>query len=163
MSNFSVGCTSRTHSLYALGQSLTPNVAGPSGTGGPGTANPVYLQSLIVGYPDSDTDNRAASCFVYSAPLDDPDKIGSPTNLVATSNSTSDGSAFGSNSHTRTFNFLGSALNPAGKYYAYFSAVQTASCTPGSPYSGGQLYDDDMGATADCMQFLANMTTSHAE
>jgi hypothetical protein len=142
-----------------LGQSFTPNVAGPGGSGSPGTSTESQLVSLVLGYLSSDPDQRAETCFLYSASLASEDDIGSPTNLVATSLSTADGAAFGAGSYSRTFGFNNESLSVSQKYYAYFSASQNANVNNTGPYAGGNMYDADMLPTTESAQFLVNMKT----
>lgn len=159
MSNFSVGSVTRNHSAPMLGQSFTPNVAGPGGSGSPGTAAYAQLASLVLGYLSSDPTDRAETCYLYSVALESDDQIGLPANLVATSHNTADGAAFGSGSYTRTFNFSGQWLSVTSKVYAYFSSSQNSNANNTGPYSGGQMYDADMLPTTESAQFLVNMTT----
>jgi hypothetical protein len=142
-----------------LGQSFTPNVAGPGGSGNPGSATHVQLSSVVLGYLDSDTSERAATCYVYSVELTEEDQISSPANLVATSQSTSDGVAFGSGTYSRTYNFSEQFLSVSSRYYVYFSSAQNSNANNTGPYTGGQLYDSDMLATTETAQFLVNMKT----
>jgi hypothetical protein len=156
---FSVGNTGHVRSTGLFGQSFTPDVPGPSGSGSCGTASAVSLKSVVLGYPTANTSERSGSCYVYSAPLANAEDIGTEANLVAMTQVTVDGSDLGSNSHTRTFTFNSESLSASSKYYVYFPDLQMVFAADNSPYAGGALYDEDMSPTSQCAQFLVNMQT----
>ena len=142
MSTFSVASLATGGSYLFGGLSCTPSVAGPDGSGSPGSATSVNLNSVTLGYPSSDVSIRPQTCYVYSVQITDPDDVGGSTNLVATSSSFSDGSDFGTNSHTRRWAFNSGSLNPSNTYFVYFDNTPGTNVKSGSPYSGGDAYDD---------------------
>ncbi len=157
--SFSVGSFASNGSMDVYGQSFKPNVAGPDGVGSPGTATSVSLQSIVVGYASSITSVRATDCYVYSAALTDENEIGTETNLVAMSSSYTDGSAFGTGSYTRQFNFSEGLLDPTQTYYFYFDCSQYLRVKSSSPYSGGSLTDDTFTVLSSYdIQFQVTMT-----
>ena len=159
MSNFSCASNSTNENSWLRGLSYTPNVQGPNGSGSPGSATTVKLVSVTVGCPTLAAAGEAPTCYVYSAPLDDPTDIGTPTNLVATSTSKTIGSAFGSGTHSTTYAFSNQLLAVSAVYYVYVSADKSVCVDNGNPYTGGTAYDiylDDDGTSA---QFIIQMTT----
>jgi hypothetical protein len=87
------------------------------------------------------------------------DDIGTPTNLVATSSAYSDGSDFGSGTHTRRFTFNAS-LTIASKYYIYLDRLTYGCLDSSGPYTAGELYDLDGDPTNESAQFLVGLTTT---
>ena len=161
MSTFTVGQSSYNRSQMVRGQSFNPNVPG-NGSGSPGSATQVFLDQIILSYPNGNTSIRAGNAYVYSVQLDDVAKIGEPENLVAQSNSTEDETGyFGTGTYTRTYNFPNSsALSPSATYYVYFDDDQQLRLRNGTPYSGGTAFDDVVEPiTGDSFQFMIAMHT----
>jgi hypothetical protein len=155
MSTFTVGSFSANQATKSHGQSFVANVAGPNGTGGPGTANPVYVQSASVGYPTANTTGRTTVAYLY-------DTIPSVTNL-----STGVGALYSSTSHTdenlfggfsRTFVFPNCAIDPTKTYYLLLPSVQTVRNDNTKPYTGGSFYDSALSAVNFTVQFQISLT-----
>jgi len=160
MATFTVGSFSSTNTAQKRGQSFAANVAGPDGTGsGPGTADPVYVQSASVGYPSSSTTGRAATAYLYSS-LPTLTDLNAGTGALATSIGWSDGNLFGANTYSRTFAFNAVAIDPTATYFILFPANQNlryASAT--NPYSGGTSYSTVLGSeTNNDLQFQVSLT-----
>jgi len=158
MSTFSVGSTNWSTVLAYQGQSFKPNVAGPNGSGTPGSATQAALNSIVFGFDSADP--LPSKCFIYSQPLDDPSQAGTDTTyLLGSSTSTQSGSEFGTGSTTCRFNFSGISLQVGSPYYAYFPEdhalrTQTPRC-----YSGGYLLDDVGSLINGTLQFMVHLTT----
>ena len=151
MADFTVASTTQDSSATHRGQSLAPNIAGPNGSGGPGTANPVYLEYFNVGYPNGSLTGRAAVCYVYDT-LPTLANLNAGTGAIATSTGTSDGNDFGSGSFTRNFIFGGDSLDPTKTYFILFPADQLL-CHKTNPYSGGVAYTNRLMSTSYDLQF----------
>lgn len=162
MSNFVVGSVAVNRTENAYGQSFTANVPGPSGSGSPGTATSVQLVTFALGFPTATTTGRPQTAYLHNAALADPNDIGNGPTFLKASTGTSDGSAFGGSSHTRTYTFAITGLLPSHTYYVYFETddggAPSVSSHDQAPYSGGCMIDDGMDATTECTQFLANFS-----
>ncbi|HUO10093.1 MAG TPA: hypothetical protein VM008_17435 [Phycisphaerae bacterium] len=159
MSAFSAGCFSFDFADWLLGFSFTPNVAGPNGSGSPGSASSVSLVSIVVGCPTLPAAQEANTCYIYSVELEDPSDIGSSGNLVGQSTSMSTGHALGSTSYSTTYSFSGISLDPTKQYFAYFSADKNTFVDSSSPYTGGTAYDVFLEDDDASPQFQVNMST----
>jgi hypothetical protein len=159
MSTVVVASTATSASADYTGQSFTPNVPGPNGTGSIGSATSATLSSITFGYPTSDTDDRAVTAYVHSEALDDPSDVKNLATLVSTSTGTSDANGtFGSGTYSRTFTFPGDTLQVSQKYYIYFAQDQIVCDQPDTPYSGGDALDIYGDPTDECLQFSVSMT-----
>lgn len=161
MSNFSVGSLAQSALDQFTGQSFVANAAGPSGTGSPGTSTSMTVNSISVGFPSTDTNHRPAVCYLYSAPLDDYDDVGTSTNLIAQSSGVFDSQAFGSGSYTRTYQFglRAEGLSVSTTYYAYFGTPGYGYVDTPNGYPAGTAYDGDGDSVDESLQFLVQMTT----
>ena len=139
------------------GESFAPNVAGPDGTGGPGSASSVSLETITVGYPSSDVAGRSDDCLIYSVVLDDQSEVGQNASLVGKSGSFTDGSDFGANSNSRTYTFANVTLDPSKTYYFYFDIDQYLNYEDPSSYSGGHAWDADFFNCPGNLQFQVTM------
>ena len=125
MAIFTVGSFSSADPIATIAVRVSPaNVAGSDGTGSPGSANPVYVQSASVGYPTSSTSGRAGTAYLYDAVPLLADLNNGGTGALAASTGTSDGSLFGTGTHSRTFTFDGVAIDPTKVYYILFATNQ---------------------------------------
>ena len=145
MADFTVGVFAYDGFRDLGGQSFTPNVPGPNGTGTPGTATQVFLRSISLGYPNSNTALRTGKIFVYAQELTDPDQIGQLDYLVGQSGTqVIDGTdLFGSGTYYRKFSIT-AGLVPSSKYFIYFEDYQSLRYKGSSPYSGGYAQDDSL-------------------
>lgn len=159
MAAFSVGSNTTDSVTWIRGLSFTPNVAGPSGTGSPGSATSVALNSLTLGCPSRAAADGAATCYIYSIELESPGDIGSATGLVGQSSCMTVGSAFGTSSFSSAYIFSNLSLNPSSQYFAYFSDDKEADVDSSCPYTGGSTYDEFMEYGGESPQFLVNMAT----
>jgi len=159
MGAFSVGSFSTDGDDWLLGFSFTPNVAGPNGTGSPGTATSVTVSTVIVGCPTHAAAETAPDCYIYSIELESSDDIGSSDGLVGQNNSMSVGNAFGSGSYSTSYGFPGISLDPTKQYFAYFSVKKNTCIDSTRPYTGGTAYDEFMGDDGTSPQFQVNMST----
>jgi hypothetical protein len=163
MSTFTVASFSYDGVSDLGGQSFTPNVPGPNGSGSPGAATQVFIRKISLGYPSANTSGRAQKLYVYSVELTDPAQIGQNDYLVAESsdNGTLDGTnLFGTGTYQRTFNFNAGALVPSSKYYFYFDVDQHLRMKGSAPYAGGNAQDDELNAlTNSSAQFQVEMYT----
>jgi hypothetical protein len=145
------------------GQSFTPNVPGPNGSGSPGGATQVFIRKISLGYPSANTSERAEKLYVYSVELTDPAQIGQNDYLVAvsTDSGTLDGTnLFGSGTYQRTFSFNAGALVPNSKYYIYFDVDQHLRIKSAQPYAGGNAQDDQLNDLPNIsVQFQVEMYT----
>lgn len=154
MSTFTIGVFAYDGFKDLGGQSFTPNVPGPNGTGGgPGSASQVFIRSVNLGYPNANTSGRATSVLIYSVELTDPTQIGQSDYQVAvssTENPPVDGSGlFGSGTYSRKFTFDAGALLPGTKYYLYFDTDQVLRFKGSTPYAGGNAEDDSLADLTD--------------
>jgi hypothetical protein len=144
-----------------VGQSFTPNNPGPNGTGSVGSATVATVASITLGYPISDTENRAATIYIHSGALDDPSDVTNPATLVSSSIGTSDANGtFGSGTYSRTYRFSQGTLQVSQQYHIYFSDIQTVSYQVDTPYSGGVALDPYGDPTDQCLQFMVTMQAS---
>lgn len=158
MADFIVAMTSDgSSSALSQGQALTPNVAGPNGSGSPGSATAVNLISFTVAFGDSDTDLWPLRAYLY----DTLPTVGQLNNdgLYALRYSTSyvDGSAFGTGTYTRTYTF-GEPINidPTQLHYVLLSSSAYMMYATTSLYSGGKRYNQLLAAqTNSDLQFSA--------
>jgi len=159
MAAFSVGSFSADVVDWLRGLSFTPNVAGPNGSGSPGTASSVSLISVIVGCPTKAAAEQADTCFIYSVELESVSDIGSSQNCVGQSTSATVGSVFGSGGYSTTYAFSNVSLDPTKQYFAYFDANKNTYVDSSSPYTGGTAYDVFMEDDGTSPQFQVNMST----
>jgi hypothetical protein len=145
------------------GQSFTPDVPGPNGSGSPGGATQVFIRKVSLGYSSANTSGRAQKLYVYSVELTDPAQIGQPDYLVAESSEIGivDGTnLFGTGTYQRTFNFSAGAMVPNSKYYVYFDVDQHLRIKSGVPYAGGNAQDDQLNELPNVSaQFQVEMYT----
>src|SRR5207237_849833 len=121
MTAFSVGSLSTSGNATLAGQSFTPNVPGPNGSGSPGSATQVTLVAITFGFPSSDQSHWPGNCYLFSQPLDDPTLAAETTENRIAVNSDFVSGDLGSGTYSRKFNFQGATLNTGGVYYAYFA------------------------------------------
>jgi len=160
MATFTVGSFSSTNSAKKRGQSFAANVAGPDGTGaGPGSANPVYVQSVSVGYPSSSTTGRTGAAYLYSS-LPTLSDLNAGNGCLACSQSTSDENLFGANTYSRTFYFSKVSIDPTATYFVLFPCDQSVRYASGTnPYSGGTSYSPILASeTTNDLQFQVSLT-----
>lgn len=158
MATFSVGSFGSSGSTSFRGESFTPNVAGPDGVGGPGSATTVYLQSASVGYTSSSTAGRAAIAYLYAAVPTLANLNNNGMGSIAQSTTTTDeADLLGTGSYSRTFTFSSIALDPANQYYILFSSNQTLRYATGNPYTGGKAYNTVLAGTTNDVQFSIGM------
>jgi hypothetical protein len=145
------------------GQSFTPNVPGPDGSGDPGSATQVFIRRISLGYPSANTSLRTGKVYIYSVELSDAEQIGQSDYLVAESliNSVVDGTnLFGTGTYQRTFNFNAGIFVPGNKYFIYFEVDQHLRVKSATPYSGGNAQDDQLSdLPAIDAQFQVEMYT----
>lgn len=160
MATFNVGSFSSTGGANLRGQSFTPNVAGPDGSGSPGTATTVYVQSASVGFPSSDTTARATTAYLYSS-LPSLSNLNTGTGSLAVStNYTDEQDLFGTGTFSRTHMFNNIAIDPTLQYFLLFPSNQIMRFATGSPYSGGKAYNTVLVALTTDVQFTVNMADS---
>lgn len=159
MANFTVAMTSTDSTTTARGQSFTPNVPGPNGSGGPGSATEVYLSTFTVGY-DSDTSSRQEIAYLYDY-VPTTAQLSAGVNALLTCSGYTDGSDFGSGSYTRTFTFTHTnVLDPTKTYYLLFPGNQNLQYTTTSQYSGGKRYNSLISPQSGSdLQFSASFET----
>ncbi len=158
MATFSVASFAGNASGNNRGQSFTPNVAGPDGSGSPGSASTVYLQTVSIGYPTSDTTNRQTVIYVYDTlpTLVDLNNNGSGS-IYKSISYADDTGTFGANTYSRIFSFANYSIDPTKTYYLLFAANQVLRFKTGNPYSGGSLYSTLLAAVANDAQFKVVM------
>ncbi len=144
---------------YVRGESFSPSVAGPDGSGSVGSLQTVYLTSLTIGYATSDTTNRASTLYIYDT-LPSLSNLNSHSGALYSSDSTDDGSAFGTGTFTRTFDFNYIGLDPSKTYFFLFATNQNVTLQTGNPYSGGAMESTLLVATNKDLQFQVNMQDS---
>jgi hypothetical protein len=146
------------------GQSFVPNLAGPNGSGSPGSATSVNLGSITIGFPSASIEIRPTQCFVYSEMLDDQSEVGQAEGRVGVSTGTDDSwTPFGSGTYARTYNFSNpTTLDPTMTYYIYFAACdeQKVTYVMPNPYNGGTAWDTDFDTGPWSLQFQVAMTTN---
>ena len=158
MANISVASLDFVGSTSMYGQSFTPNVVGPDGVGSVGSATQVALNQITLGYPTPLMSGNSGNMYVFDSPIQDPDDSCSPLGATAVSSSCTDGSAFGTDSYTRTFSFSNETLQVGHTYYFYLPGADDVQYTSPAAYSGGQAIDCE-GSPADLsLRFRVDLT-----
>ncbi|MEI8195473.1 MAG: hypothetical protein WCI73_06155 [Phycisphaerae bacterium] len=158
MATFTVASLAFDNAGSYRGQGITPNVAGPDGTGSPGSATSVNLTDFTLGYGTSSTSGRAGVAYLYDT-LPTLSNLNSGIGAIATSSSTTDGNDFGAGSYTRKFHFSGNlSLDPTKVYYVLFPSNQSARYKNPAVYTGGDAYSSTLADTGRNLQFSADFT-----
>lgn len=160
MSTITVGSFAFSGSLTSRGQSFTPSVSGPDGTGSTSGLSSVNFNQVSYGYPNATTTNRAAYCYLYDYVPTLADLNNSGTGALAASRGSCDESAgdiFGANTFSRTWTFNPYELDPAKKYYLFLGISNALRGKSGNPYSGGDEYSGTMIAQTNDLQFQVQM------
>lgn len=144
--------------LTHRGQAFTPNVAGPDGTGSPGSATEVFLNDFILGYRAATTTDRAETAYLYDT-LPALADLNSGIGAIDVSSSYTDGNVFGTDTYTRTFNFSNPVtLDPTKVYYVLFASNQTARYKNTVVYAGGAAYNNYLLDDSKTLQFKADFS-----
>jgi hypothetical protein len=157
MSTFTVASFSANANNKSRGQSFVANAAGPNGTGGPGTANPVFVQSASVGYPTANTLGRASAAYLYDTVPTKTD-LNAGTGALFVSTSHTDENLFGTGTYSRTFVFGGASIDPTKTYYLLFPSDQNLRYDNTDPYPSGSFYDTSLQAANFTAQFQVSLT-----